>query len=71
MPELQTVVEQILRARTSVPPQRSVLVAITRIDGCGKGYLTAQLIKQLQARGARAAIINVDGWAEPSAGALR
>ena len=37
-------------------------MAITGIDGCGKGYVTAQLLKQLTAEGVRAAIIHVDGW---------
>jgi uridine kinase len=62
MVELQTVIEQILEKRVAIPAQRSVLVAISGIDGCGKGYLTAQLLKQLAARGVRAAIINADGW---------
>ena len=62
MAELQAVTEQILETRLSIPAQRSALVAITGIDGCGKGYLTAQLLKQLAAQGVRAAIINVDGW---------
>lgn len=62
MAVLEAVIEKIVEARASVPPRRSVLVAITGIDGCGKGYLAAQLLKQLRARGVRAAIINVDGW---------
>ncbi len=37
-------------------------MAITGIDGCGKGYVTAQLLQQLRAEGVRVAIINVDGW---------
>lgn len=62
MAELQAVIEQILGTRVSIPAPRSALVAITGIDGCGKGYLTAQLQKQLAAQGVCAAIINVDGW---------
>jgi uridine kinase len=62
MVELQTVIERILRTRASVPAQRSVLVAITGIDGCGKGYLTTQLLKRLAAEGVRAGMISVDGW---------
>jgi uridine kinase len=62
MVELQTVIEQIREKRVSIPAQRSVLVAITGIDGCDKGYLAAQLFEQLAAQGVRAAIINVDGW---------
>src|SRR5205085_10298668 len=56
------VVEQILDARRGVPPTRSVLVALSGIDGCGKGYVTARLAEALRARGLRTAAINVDGW---------
>lgn len=62
MVELQTVLEQILGKRASVPAQRSMLVAITGIDGCGKGYLTTQILKQLAAQGVSAGMISVDGW---------
>lgn len=62
MTELQAVAGRILEARASIPAQRSVLVAITGIDGCGKGYFAAQLLKQLAAQDVRAAVINVDGW---------
>ena len=62
MAKLQEVIERILETRVSIPAQRSALVAITGIDGCGKGYLAAQLLKQLADRGVRAAIISVDGW---------
>jgi hypothetical protein len=62
MAELQAVIERILETRVSIPAQRSVLVAITRIDGCGKGYCVAQALEQLTRRGIRAAIISVDGW---------
>ena len=62
MSDLQTVVSQILDARRSVPAQRSVLAAITGIDGCGKGYVTARIVNALQTKGIRAAGINIDGW---------
>lgn len=62
MTELPTVTGQILEKRASIPAQRSALVAITGIDGCGKGYFAAQLLKQLAAQGVRAATISVDGW---------
>ena len=41
MSTLQTVVAEILDARSSIPSQRSVLTAITGIDSCGKGYESA------------------------------
>ena len=62
MATLQTVVDEILATRSSIPPQRSVLTAITGIDGCGKGYVTAQIVDALKTQGIRAVAINVDGW---------
>lgn len=55
-------VDKIIGLRRSIPPQRSVLVAISGIDGCGKGYLTARIVTLLQAKGLRVAAINIDGW---------
>jgi uridine kinase len=62
MDVLQRVIGKILETRAAVPPQRSALVAITGIDGCGKGYVTAKLLQQLAAQDVRAAHLNVDGW---------
>lgn len=62
MSELHTVAEQILDARNTVPAQKSLLTAISGIDGCGKGYLTARLVNMLQSKGMRVAAINIDGW---------
>lgn len=62
MTELQAVAGRILETRASIPAQRSALVAITGIDGCGKGYFAAQLLKQLAVQGVRAATLSVDGW---------
>jgi len=45
-----------------VPAERCALVAITGIDGCGKGYVAAQIVHALQAQGVHTANINVDGW---------
>jgi len=45
-----------------VSVSRSVLIGITGIDGCGKGYLTAKIAAQLQQQGIKAISINVDGW---------
>ncbi len=59
---LQTVIDEILDVRSSIPSQRSVLTAISEIDGCGKGYVTAWIVDQLQTKGVRAVAINVDGW---------
>ena len=62
MSELKLVAEAILNKRTSVLPAESVLAAVSGIDGCGKGYVTARLVAELQKSGVHAAGINVDGW---------
>ena len=62
MSGLDEVVRKILERRTSVPENRSLLVGVSGIDGCGKGYLAAQLQAHLALRGVIPAILNVDGW---------
>jgi uridine kinase len=62
MTGLDTVVEQILNARRSVPTERSVLVAISGIDGGGKGYVTSRILTELEARGVNSTVIHIDGW---------
>jgi len=39
-----------------------VLVAVSGIDGCGKGYVSAKLWDALEASQLRVAVINIDGW---------
>lgn len=39
-----------------------MLVALSGIDGSGKGHVTAHIVGTLQARGFRTAGINTDGW---------
>ena len=60
--ELQALVEAILALRRSVPPERSALVALTGIDGCGKGFVAAKITEAIEALGSRVALINLDGW---------
>ena len=62
MSTLQTVVDRILDARSSITPQRSVLTAVSGIDPSGKGYFTERLVGALQAKGVSAVAINVDAW---------
>ena len=65
-PDLRPVVEQIVQTRTATPAQRSVLVAVTGIDGCGKSYLAARIVDVLRAGGVRATAIEGRWMAEPS-----
>ncbi len=62
MATLQDAVDTILETRRSTPAERSVLVAISGIDGSGKGYVTARVVDALQTNGVRTVAINVDGW---------
>jgi len=62
MPSIHVVIDKILEVRHRVPAQRSVLAAVSGIDGSGKGYLTAKIVEVLQARGMRVAGMNIDGW---------
>ncbi|MBF0234742.1 MAG: uridine kinase [Desulfamplus sp.] len=62
MSNIQNVCDQILNIRSSVSAKRSVLMAITGIDGCGKGYITEKIVNKLQSKGVRTAGINIDGW---------
>jgi uridine kinase len=62
MSELEPVADAILARRASVPPTESILAAVSGIDGCGKGYVTARLVAELKERDIHAVGINVDGW---------
>ncbi len=62
MQTLETVVNEILDARSSISSERSVLTAITGIDASGKGYFTERLVSALQTKGVCAVAINVDAW---------
>jgi len=42
--------------------QRSALVALTGIDGSGKGYVASHLFRILQRVNLRVGLIHVDGW---------
>ena len=59
---IDEVIRKILERRESVPNNRSLLVGISGIDGCGKGYLARQFQAHLALHGVIAAIVNVDGW---------
>jgi len=53
---------EILERRLEVAPERSVLAAITGIDGCGKGHLSERLREVLADAGLRVGVIGIDGW---------
>ena len=52
----------IIGKRSAVPPERAVLVAISGIDGSGKGYITEKLVAQLGSLCPGVVSIHADGW---------
>lgn len=62
MTNIDEVVREILQRQANVPATRSLLVGVSGIDGCGKGYLAAQLQAHLALHGIIPVILNVDGW---------
>jgi uridine kinase len=59
---LEPLVARILALRASASPRRSLLVALTGIDGCGKGFVAERLRKELAGAGLCAGVVGVDGW---------
>ena len=59
---LDEVTRQILQRRATLPETRCLLVGVSGIDGCGKGYVAKQLEARLALHGVIPAIVNVDGW---------
>ncbi|MBL8799182.1 MAG: uridine kinase [Planctomycetia bacterium] len=62
MQTIANVVETALARRAAHSPALALLIGLSGIDGCGKGYLAAQLVAAFTARGLKPAAINVDGW---------
>ena len=60
--DIDEVVNRILDRRAEVPENRSLLVGISGIDGCGKGFIARQIKARIAQRAVASAIINVDGW---------
>jgi len=59
---IDEVVNRIVERRAEVPENRSLLVGISGIDGCGKGYVAAQIEARLAQHAVTSAVINLDGW---------
>jgi uridine kinase len=62
MSDLERVAQPILARHRQTPAGASTLLAVSGIDGSGKGYVTAQLVQELQGHGVNAVAVNVDGW---------
>ena len=59
---IDEVVKRIVARRAEAPEKRSLLVGISGIDGCGKGYVAAQIEERLAQYAVPSAVINIDGW---------
>ncbi len=62
MSNIDEITRQILRRHATIPDTRCLLVGVSGIDGCGKGYVARQLEARLALHGVTPAILNVDGW---------
>lgn len=62
MIDINQVVTATLKKREDVPLDNAALIAITGIDGSGKGFVTKQIVNSLKQRGAKVISINIDGW---------
>jgi uridine kinase len=62
MYRIDDAVALILRVRAEVPPTRAALVAISGIDGAGKGYAAGRIATQLARSGNKIARIDTDEW---------
>ena len=62
MRSIDEVARKILERRANIPDTRSLLVGVSGIDGCGKGYLTTHLQAHLALHGVIPTILNADGW---------
>ena len=54
--------EMIAHQHTLLTKQKALLVAISGIDGSGKGYITSKLDSLLTQQNLRIATIGIDGW---------
>src|SRR6516164_8203943 len=52
----------ILGKRATLSPRRALLVAVSGIDGSGKGYVSERITSKLASQPPHVASINIDGW---------
>jgi uridine kinase len=64
MTNFDTLVISIIQKQLKIKPSRSLLVAISGIDGSGKGYLTQKIMTALNQQ-LHSVIINLDAWHNP------
>jgi uridine kinase len=65
MTDVEQVAELIGRQRGVVPCSQAVLVAISGIDGSGKGYIANKITTELRRQGVSVAALGTDSWQNP------
>lgn len=65
MIETKDLVEMIRRKRTAGPLGRAVLVAVSGIDGSGKGFIAGKLAAELRGGGVSVVSLGADSWQNP------
>ncbi len=61
-PKVNDLVTMIQEKRSRFESARSLLVAISGIDGSGKGYVTEKITTEINRQGLKAISINIDSW---------
>lgn len=59
---LNQAVDRVVYQRTLLSVAKALLIAISGIDGSGKGYITSKMAELLTQQNLNIATINIDGW---------
>src|SRR5262249_34697477 len=62
MTDLKSVAKRVLARHSTIPQERAMLLAISGIDGSGKGFIAARLSEELHRAGHRTGVVGIDGW---------
>jgi uridine kinase len=62
MVDIHAAVEMILDGHRRVPAHESMLIAVSGIDGSGKGYVAERIVARLHPKGVKAVAVSIDGW---------
>lgn len=65
MVAIDQIIDRLIERRAKIPRDRSLLVGISGIDGCGKGYIASQLEAHLAQHAIPSVVIHADGWLNP------
>ncbi|MDJ1176483.1 uridine kinase family protein [Roseofilum capinflatum] len=63
--DIHKAVDRIEQARSQISGDRSLLVALSGIDGSGKGVISNEILSMLTTRNLNIALIGLDAWHHP------